>query len=69
MNVETLTTDKRALVVDLNRSTITNRQLTKELKQAKDQVASLSSQIVELKNTNEEFQRKEAINKENHQSK
>ena len=54
---------------NLNKSTISNRQLTKELAQAEDQVASLLRQLNDLSIKNEEFQRKEAINQENQKSK
>ena len=62
---------KRVIDLEIKVDTLTtdNRALADNLKQAKDHVASLSSQIVELKNKNEEFQRKEAIYQENHQSK
>ena len=69
MKVQTLTTHNRALAVHFNKSTISNRKLTKELTQAEDQIAFLLRQNNELRIKNEEFQRKEAINQENQKSK
>ena len=68
MKVQTLTAHNKALAVNFNKSTVSNRKLTKELTQAEDQVASLLRQLNDLRIKNEEFQRKEASNRENQQS-